>query len=112
MQSIIPDTDFKSPISFGNAQQSESNLRLDSGESALFLILTQTPANQQLGEIDHTIIITRNEVYTPLPIALTVSSDSLMNLTVVVEDQYTYFATVRPPVNDVAITLINYQCNI
>ena len=32
-----------------------------------------------------------------------------MNLTVVVEDEYTYFASGEPLVNDAAVTLINYQ---
>lgn len=40
---------------------------------------------------------------------MTVSSDSLMNFTVIVEDEYTYFAGRRPLVDDATVTLINYQ---
>ena len=112
VQSIIPDNEFISFISFGNTQPREGNLRLESGESALLSILIQTPANQQLGEIDTTIIITSNEAYTSLPITLIVSSDSLMNLTVVVEDEYTYFASGQPLVSDAVVTLINYDRNL
>ena len=112
VQSVIPDNEFISFISFGNTQPREGNLRLESGESALLSILIQTPANQQLGEIDTTIIITSNEAYTSLPITLIVSSDSLMNLTVVVEDEYTYFASGQPLVSDAVVTLINYDRNL
>ena len=47
-----------------------------------------------------------------IPITLTVSSNVLTNLTIVVEDEFTYFASGDPLVNDAAITLINYQRNI
>ena len=109
VQSILPDTSFISLISFGNTQQSEGSLRLESGGSALFSMLAQTPATQQLGDISASIIISSNEVFTSLRIALTVSSDYLMNLTVVVEDEYTYFASGRPLVDDATVTIINYQ---
>ena len=56
VQSILPQTAFISFVSFGNGQQRESDLLLQSGESAAFSILAQTPSNQQLGEIDATII--------------------------------------------------------
>ena len=112
VRSVIPDADFISLISFGNTQHSDGNLRLESGQSAILSILTQTQTNQQLGEIGATIIVTSSEVSTSLPITLTVSSDYLMNLTVVVEDEYTYFATGRPLVDNAVITLINNQRNI
>ena len=54
-------------IGFGTAQLRDDSLRLENGESAFLSILAQTPATQQLGEIDTTIIITSNEVYTSLP---------------------------------------------
>ena len=112
VRSIVPDTDFISFISFGNARQSEGNLRLESGESAMLSILIQTPLNQWLGEIDATIVIASSKVSLALPIALTVASNTLMNLTVVVEDEYTYFATGRPLVSNAVVTLINYQRNV
>lgn len=111
---IFPNTNsLISFISFGNVQQnSGGSLILESGESALFSILAQVPEMQQLGDINARVVISSNEVFTSLPITLTVSSDSLMNLTVVVEDEYTYFANGRPYVNDAIVTLVNYQRNL
>ena len=112
VRSIIPSNNIISFISLGNAEQSVGGLRLENRESALFSILVQIPASYQLGEIDATLIIASNEAYTPLPVSLIVSSDSLMNLTVVVEDEYTYFASGRPLVSNAEVTLINRERNI
>lgn len=107
VQSILPNTHFISFVSFGNIQQSvsEDNLRLQSGESALLSMLVHIPEMHQLGEITASAVITSNQVFASLPIALTVSSDSLMNLTVVVEDEYTYFASGQPLVNNAIVTI-------
>ena len=72
-------------------------------------ILAQAPANQQLGEFTVTVFIASNGVQTALPIDLTVSSDSLMNLTVIVKDEFSFYASGQPLVNDSTITLINDQ---
>ena len=109
VQSILPETDVFSFISFGSLQQGEGDLHLSHRESATLSILTQIPANQQLGEITATVIIVSREVSKSLPITLTVSSNVLMNLTVIVEDEYTYFAAGQPLVNNAAVTLINNQ---
>ena len=112
VQSVLPNTNIISYISFGNLQQGELNLILNNGESATLSILVQTPANQQLGEITASIIITSREVSTSVPITLIVSSDVFMNLTVVVEDEYTYFASGQPLVDNAAVTLTNHQRGI
>ena len=112
VRSILPQTSFISFISFGNAQSREGALQLQSGESALFSIIIQIPPSQQLGEIDATIIIAGSDVYTSLPIDVMVTSDTLMNLTVIVEDEYTYFASGQPLVTTAAVTLANYHKNI
>ena len=110
---IIPDTSFISLISFGNTQQNGRGIsRLESGESVILSIRAQAPETQQLGDITASAVISSNEVFSSLPIALTVSSNSLMNLTVIVEDEYTYFASGRPYVNDAIVTLINNQRNL
>ena len=112
IHSILPATDFISFVSFGSPQQSEGDLSLETRESAILSILTQIPANQQLGEISASIVITSGEVSTAIPIKLHVSSDILLNLTVIVEDEYTYFASGQPLVSNASITLINYQRGI
>ena len=112
VQSVLPNTNFISLISFGSIQQSGGNFSLDSGQSAVLSILAQTPESQQLGEITSRIVVASEEVSVSIPVFLLVSSDVFMNLTVVVEDEYTYFASDQPLVNDATITLINYQRNL
>ena len=87
-------------------------MSLENRESATLSVLVQIPANQPLGEITATIIIVSTEVYKFIPIALTVSSNILMDLTVLVEDEYTYFAAGQPLVSNAVVTLINYQRNL
>jgi hypothetical protein len=85
---------------------------LRNGESAVLSILIQTPETAQLGTISASIVIASREVSRSIPISLTVSSNILMNLTVIVEDEYTYFASGQPLVDNAEVTLINYQRGI
>ena len=112
VRSVLPNTNFISLISFGNMQQSDGNFSLDSGQSAVLSILAQTPESQQLGEISSRLVVASEEVSVSIPVVLLVSSDIFMNLTVIVEDEYTYFASDQPLVNDATVTLINYQRNL
>ncbi len=115
VQVLFPDIEFLSFISFGGLHQGEDdqNLSLKNGQSSILSILVQTPETQQLGEISASIIVTTSrEISKAIPITLTVSSVTLMNFTVVVEDEYTYFASGQPLVNNAAVTIINYQRGI
>ena len=108
VQPLLPSTEFISFISFGNG----SSMDLSSGESAVLSILIQTPVDQQLGDISASIAIISTQISATIPIRLTVSSNVLMNLTIIVEDEFTYFASGQPLVDDAVITLINNQRNI
>ena len=88
---------------------SEGNLNLETGESAILSIVARIPPTHPLGEISASIVIAGTEVSTTVPIKIIVSSDLLTNLTVTVEDEYTYFASGQPLVSNAAVTLINYQ---
>ena len=112
VHSLLPKNDFVSFVSFGNPQTNESNLNLRSGEMSVLSLLVQTPVVQALGDISATVAIISTQVSVSVPIRLTVSSNLLMNLIVIVEDEFTYFASGEPLVNNAAITLINYQRGI
>ena len=112
VQLLFPNTDIVSPVSFGNLQQGDGALNLSSGQSAVLSVFIRTEESQELGDITTLISITSTQASSSIPITLTVSSNLLMNLTVIVEDEYTYFAFGQPLVNNAAITLINYQRNI
>ena len=112
VQALLPNTDFISLISFGIPQDNNQTLRVGSGESTTLSILVQVPESQQLGDIIASVLMLSLQVSAFIPIRLTVSSNLLMNLTVIVEDEFTYFASGEPLVNDAAITMINYQRGI
>ena len=113
VQPLLPaNTNIISFVSFGNIQQGSSSLNLSSRQSAVLSIFVRIEESQELGDITTSISIVSTETSVSIPITLTVSSNLLMNLTVVVEDEFTYFASGQPLVNNAAITLINYQRNI
>ena len=113
VRSLLPNTDIITLISFRNIQNiNATGLNLENGESAILSILVQTTESHQLGDISSSIAIISTQVSESIPIRLTVSSNILLNFTVVVEDEFTYFASGRPLVNNAVITLINYQRNI
>ena len=112
VQSLLPDTEIISFISFGNLQQGESSLNLSSGQNAVLSVFVRIEESQGLGDITTSVSIVSTQTSVAIPIILTVSSNLLMNLTIVVEDEFTYFASDQPLVDNAAITLINYQRNI
>jgi len=75
-------------------------------------ILVQTPSNQELGDIKGNIIVSSKETLKSIPLTLVVSSNLIMNFTVRVEDEYTYFAAGMPLVSNAVVRLVNYQRNI
>ena len=114
IQPVVPDTPLFSFISLGNSNNryGDGQFNLQNRESASLSIQAMVDDDMPLGEISASFFITSDEVSQQIPVSLTVSSDTLMNLTVVVEDEYTYFATGQPLVGDAVVTLINYQRDI
>ena len=112
VQVLLPNSEFISFVSFGNQSQNITGLDIQRENSAILSVLIQIPSMQQLGDITASIAVISTRISTSIPIRLTVSSNLLMNLTVIVEDEFTYFASGEPLVNDAAITLINYQRGI
>ena len=114
VQIILPSTSIISFISFGKEHQNGSNpsLNIKAEESATLSILIQTPQSQQLGEITALMAISSGELTKGIPVFLIVSSNLLLDLIIVVEDEYTYFAEGRPLVDNAIVTILNYQRNI
>ena len=94
VRAVLPNVKFLSLVNFGTAQQqNEGELTLDSGESAILTVLVSIPP---LGEISGRIVVSSMETFPTIHFKILVSSNVLMNLTVVVEDEYSYFAEGRP----------------
>ena len=112
VQFLFPNTDIISPVSFGNLQQANSTLNLSSRQSAVLSVFVKIAESQELGDVVTSIFIISMQTSATIPVTLTVSSNLLMNLTIVVEDEFTYFASGEPLVDNAVITLINYQRNV
>ena len=112
VKAVLPLTSFISLVSFGNEEQPEGDLLLENGQSATLSVLVKTSPEQQLGELSGDMLISADETFVKIPFSLLISSDVNMNLTIAVEDEYTYFAASKPLVNGAIVHLINYQRNI
>ena len=113
VRAVLPDVAFMSLVNFGTAQQqNQGELTLDSGESAILTVLVTIHPEEPLGEISGRIVISSMETFQTIGFRILVSSDMLMNLTVVVEDEYSYFAEGRPLLSGAGVTLTNNQRGI
>ena len=113
VRAVLPMTEYLSLVSFGSSlQQTEEELTLGSGESAMLSILATIPADQPLGDISGQIVISSVETYEVIYFNVIVSSNVLMNLTVAVEDEYTYFAEGLPSLSDAVVRLTNNKRDI
>ena len=114
VQPILPNSPIFSFIGLGNNDRRYGNRQFDlkSEESASLSIQAMVNDNMPLGKISASFYVVSNEASQQIPVSLTVSSDTLMNLTIVIEDEYTYFASGEPLVSDAVVTIINYQQNI
>ena len=108
VRAVLPNVKFLSLVNFGTAQQqNEGELTLDSGESAILTVLVSIPPEEPLGEISGQIVVSSMETFQTIHFKVLVSSNVLMNLTVVVEDEYSYFAEGRPLLSNAVVTLTN-----
>ena len=107
MKVALPSTSFLAVSSFGTNRDAENAFTLDSQEAAKLLLLITVPGDQPLGIISGRFYILSKTTNTKVAFSIQVTSDNLMNLTVVVEDEYTYFAEENPLVSGASIILIN-----
>ena len=111
---MIPENPIFSFIGLGNDNgvYGDGQFDLPSEQSASMSVQAMINNDMPLGEISASFYIVSDQVSSQIPVLLTVSSDTLMNLTIVVEDEYTYFASGEPLVSDAVVTIINYQRDI
>ena len=113
VRAVLPNIEIMSLVTFGTVeQQNEGELTLDSGESAILTVLVTIPPEEPLGEVSGRIVISAMETFATINFRILISSDMLMNLTVVVEDEYSYFAEGRPLLSGAVVTLTNNQRGI
>ena len=112
LQILLPDSPLFSLSSFSvGTSDVGSTISLGSQETANVSILITVPENLSLGIMTGNFYIKSQTANTEIPFSIHITSDSHMNLTIVVEDEYTYFAEGSPLVSDATITLTNAKQN-
>ena len=113
MELSLPDSPLFSVSSFSvGTNDVGSAISLGSQETAEASILITIPEDQPLGVLTGNFYVTSQTANSEIPFSVHVTSDSYMNLTIVVEDEYTYFADGSPLVSDATITLTNTRQNL
>ncbi|XP_078472002.1 uncharacterized protein LOC144733868 [Lampetra planeri] len=82
-------------------------LSLAHGERATLMLSIAVPESQPLGEIAGSFYVASTETSTTVPFTIVVSSDQLLSVEVIVEDEYTYFVAGHPLVLNAVVLLNN-----
>ena len=80
----------------------------------MLTVLVRIPPEQPLGDIsgDLEIVFVSTEMYRRVSFNIVVLSSLMLNFTVIVEDEYTYFAEDEPLVNGAIVRLTSNQRGI
>ncbi|XP_071178470.1 uncharacterized protein [Mytilus edulis] len=93
-------------VNYANNQLQDS-LTIPALSEAIMSLAITVESNTPLGELSGTIAVNTNLTTFSLPYAITITSERRLNLTFVIKDEYTYFATGAPLVTDAEIKLVN-----
>ncbi len=93
----------------GAASTTTPGLTLGPAASATLSLEVSIPREHELGTIRASFLVRSEETAAKVPIVAIVSSDIQLDFTVVVEDEYTYFAQGKPLVRDATVQLVNAQ---
>ncbi|XP_066948200.1 uncharacterized protein [Macrobrachium rosenbergii] len=107
---IVPDSSYFTVSDFLVRENSRSNL--GSQETAKASVLITIPGDKSLGMISGSFLVNSISARKEVPFSILVTSDNIVNLTIEVEDEYTYFAKGRPLVADATVTLTSSRLNI
>ncbi|XP_052073342.1 uncharacterized protein LOC127711354 isoform X2 [Mytilus californianus] len=93
-------------VNYANEQLRDS-LTIPSLSEAIMSLAITVESNTPLGELRGTIAVNTNLTTFILPYAITITSERRLNLTFVIKDEYTYFATGSPLVIGAEVKLVN-----
>ena len=106
----LPADNRLSLVSFSTDQTDTSDVSgrvIPAGGSGRFSLAVTVPRNESLGELSGSIAINTESTTSHLPYTFYVTSIRNLDLTVRVEDEYTYFAADRPLVAGALVRLTN-----
>lgn len=93
-----------SNIQYGDEKD---GLSIHPNEAALLTVSYTIPAEAQLGELYGVIVVRTNLTVSKIPYTVAITSDDTLNLTIIVKDEYTYFANGAPLVVSAEVKLTN-----
>ena len=97
-----------SSVSFGpEGLDSQGPFVLHSNSSAVLVISFSIPTDQPFGEGSGSMSVSSNEVRKTVPISLSITSNIDVIVTLLIEDEYSYFANGRPLVTDAVVDIRN-----
>ena len=99
-----------SVVSFGpegSESQSQGPFVLHPNSSAVLVISFSIPTDQPFGVGSGSMSISSNEVSKTVPISLSITSNIDVMATLIIEDEYSYFASGRPLVTDAEVNIRN-----
>ncbi|XP_048252814.1 uncharacterized protein LOC124134850 [Haliotis rufescens] len=86
---------------------SADGLDLQPNETAILILTFTTGAADSLGQFTGSVALNSDLFSASIPFTFYVTSQETLNITVRVEDEYTYFATGKPLVSGAVVTLQN-----
>ncbi|XP_068209798.1 uncharacterized protein [Palaemon carinicauda] len=104
---IVPDSPYFTVSDFSVKENSNDIINLDSQETAKASVLITIPEDKAPGMVSGNFLIESISISKEVPFSILITSDSYMNLTIVVEDEYTYFAEGSPLVSSATVILTN-----
>ncbi|CAC5421095.1 unnamed protein product [Mytilus coruscus] len=93
-------------MNYANEQMRDS-LTIPTLSEAIMSLAVTVESNTPLGELRGTIAVNTNLTTFSLPYTITITSERQFNLTFVIKDEYTYFATGAPLVVGAEVKLVN-----
>ncbi|XP_013386073.1 uncharacterized protein LOC106155684 isoform X2 [Lingula anatina] len=112
---ILPTVDILSLASFSKVKDPSTagrKFQLEPGESALLILSARVQEDAALGRTTGNIAVRSDEVGSDLGFRITTVSSRLVDIIVLAEDEYTYFADDRPYLANATVTLRNKLENI
>ncbi|KAK7084501.1 hypothetical protein SK128_021477, partial [Halocaridina rubra] len=109
---VLPNDPYLNLVSFGLGNQYGNGLFIQSNQTASASILVQVPFGEFLGTLNGNLLVASESSYENVPYNIYVVSDNILNLTVIVEDEYTYLSKGKPLVSDATVRLRNHLLGI
>lgn len=95
------------------AEEFGSNgLTLKPHETAIFILNVNIPEETPLGGFSFSLAVTCDQARIIIPVKISIVSELILDFTILVEDEFSYFADGRPKVANASVRIVNYARGI